>query len=102
MALQNFQHLSAGIETRHDAIDEVRTIEGADQDRWIAQAQLCGDIRAHALGGGGGVSVHARLRKAFLETCELTIFGAKVVAPVADAMGFVDGEGAYFETLDEL
>jgi hypothetical protein len=94
--------LCACIDARHDAVDEVRPIERAHEDRRIAQAQLCGDIRAHALGGGGGVSVHARLWKTFLETCELTIFRAKVVAPVADAMGFVDSEGAYFETLDEL
>ncbi len=46
MALQDFQHLGARIDARHDAIDEIRTIEGADEDRRIAQAQLLRRYRA--------------------------------------------------------
>ncbi len=60
--------------------------------------QLRGDIGAHALGGGGRVGVHAGPRKAALELGELAIFRAEVVSPVADAMGFVDGEGAHVPT----
>src|SRR5262245_65711316 len=46
--------------------------------------------------------MHAGLREAGLELGELAVFRAKVVTPMADAMGFIDGEGAYLQPFNEL
>ena len=43
-----------------------------------------------------------RRGKQLLQLGELPVFGAEVVAPVADAVGLVDGEGTDLQSLDEL
>ena len=40
--------------------------------------------------------------KPVLELAQLPVFGAKIVAPVADAVGLVDGEGADVDALQHL
>jgi hypothetical protein len=46
--------------------------------------------------------VHTGLREAGLELGELSVFRPEVVTPVADTMGFIDGECAHLQPLDEL
>ena len=46
--------------------------------------------------------MHAGAREATLDLGQLAVFRAKVVAPVADAVGFVDGKGTYADALGEL
>ena len=96
------QHLHLRIDTRNDAIHQVGTVERADEHCRVVQTQLLGDVLAHARGGRRGVRVHAGLREAGLELGELAVFRPEVVTPVADAMGFIDGECAHLQPLDEL
>ena len=102
MPLQDFQSLRARVDARNDAIDEIGTIESADEDRRILQAQLRGDVGAHPLGCCCRVGVHAGPREATLDLGETAIFRTEIVSPVADAMGFVDGEGPNTDTFGEL
>ena len=76
------------------AIIEVRPEEIADEDDRVAQAELLDDVGADARGGGGGERVHGGVGEEFLESAELAVVRAETVAPMADAVGFVDGEGA--------
>ena len=102
VALQDFQDLGAGVDPRHDAIDQVGPVEGADQQLGIAQLQLLGDVDADALGGGGGVGVQAGLGKVIPELGQVAVLGAEIVAPMADAVGLVDGEGVNLDLLGQL
>ena len=63
---------------------------------------MLGDVFAHPGGGRRGIGVHAGLREAGLELGELAVLRPKVVSPVADAVGFIDGECAHLQPLDEL
>ena len=49
--------------------------------------------RADLLGGGRGVGVDGGVGEELAEPAELPVLGAEVVAPVADAVGLVDGDG---------
>ena len=102
MAPQHLQRLHLRIDTRNDAIRQVGTVERADEHRRVMQTQLLGDVRAHPRGCRCGIRVHAGLREAGLELGELAVFRPEVVTPVADAMGFIDGECAHLQPLDEL
>ncbi len=84
--------LRAQVDARHDAVDEVRPVERADQHARIAQPQLRDDVGAHALGGGRRVGVQARVGKAVAERGELAILRPEIVPPLADAVRLVDGE----------
>ena len=54
---------------------------------------MCGDIVPDAFGGGGGEGHDGDVGEQFAELEELAVFGSEVVAPLGDAVGFVDGEG---------
>ena len=57
---------------------------------------------ADSLRRGGGVGVQAGLGEMFLQFGQAAILGAKVVTPMADAMGLVDGEGVNLDFFGEL
>ncbi len=94
MTVEDLQHLLERVVARPDAVGEVGPIEIADEHFRVAQIELGDDILAHLLGGGGSVGVEAGIGDQFTEPGELPILRAEIVAPVADAVGLVDGEGA--------
>src|SRR5688572_23845290 len=102
MTPQHFEHLSPCIDAWNDPVEQVGTIESADQHQWLAETKLLENVGAHALRGGRGVCVNACLRKTCLDLSQLAIFRPEVVTPLADAVRFIDGEGANFERRDEL
>ena len=61
-------------------------------ERRVSQVELIGDVPLDPFGRGGGVTVHANVGEGRLEDFELTVLRTEVVAPGADAVGFVDGE----------
>ena len=91
-----------GIDAGNHAVDEIGTVEGPHQHLRIAQFELFGDVDAHALGCRRRVGVHAGIGKARLKFRQAAVFRPEVVAPVADAMGLVDGEGANSNSFDQL
>src|SRR2546423_12504229 len=102
MAPKDFEHLAAHSGTRHDPVDEVRTIETADEHSRIVETKLLDDVLPHAIGRRRRVGVEARIREAAAERGELTIFRTEVVTPLADAMRLVDREALDAEARDEL
>src|SRR5260370_36727922 len=58
----------------------------------IAQAKVFDDVVANALRGGGSERRGGAVRKKLAQAAKLPIFGAEVVSPFGDAMGFVDGK----------
>src|SRR4026209_2708332 len=102
MTPQRFEHLSPSIDAWNDPVDQIGTIESADQHHWLTKPKLLDNVGAHALRGGRGVCVNARARKTRLECGQLAIFRAEVMTPLADTVGLIDGEGANFERRDEL
>jgi hypothetical protein len=93
-----FVHLAA----RQDAVGEVGTVEIADEDFRFLEIQLVGDVAADLGGGGGGEGVDGYAGEKRFEMGELAIFGTKIVTPMADAVGFIDGEGADVGIAEEL
>jgi hypothetical protein len=92
MAAEDLERLGDAVGPRHDAVDEIRAVERADENLWVAEVQLPGDVVADPRGGGGGEGMDAGRWEAVAEQGELPVFGAEVVAPLADAVGLVDRE----------
>ena len=93
--LQTVFDLFVAAEPRPDAVDQVRPIEVADQRHRLPQPETLDDVAAHLLGGGGGEGVDRRLGKRRAQPAELAVLRPEVVAPVADAVRFVDGDEAH-------
>ena len=75
-----------------DAVDQVGPIEVAHEHDRIAQAELRHDVVADARGGRGGERVDRDTGERRAQPAQLAVLGPEVVSPVADAVGFVDGD----------
>ena len=73
-------------------VAEVFAAEAGDGFEGIAEVELVDDVVADLLGGAGGEGGDGMIGEEGAEFAELAVFGAEVVAPLGDAMGFVDGE----------
>src|SRR6478736_1606543 len=101
MPLEDGEDLVEHLLTREDPVDEVRAVEMADQDGRVAQVQLLNNVAPDRLGGRRGQGVERRLREAVAQGGELAVLGPKIVPPVADAVGLVDGERAGADLAEE-
>ena len=88
-------------DTGEDSVGEIGSVEGPDVDGGFAQVELLDDVVADALGCGGGEGVDGGLREAGAEFGDASVLGSEVVPPVADAMGFVDGDGVEVDVVKE-
>ena len=95
MPAQDLQGLGHAVGPRHHAVHQIRPVERPDQLRRVAQAQLPGDVVADAGRGGGGEGVQRGRGEAIAKHGELAVFGPKVMPPVADTVGLVDGESLH-------
>src|SRR3970040_3161584 len=102
MAPQDFDNLQPRVHPWNDAINQIGTIKSPNQHCGIVQMQLLSDVGAHTCRRGGGVGMETGARKARLELGEAAVFRAEIVAPVTDAVRFIDSEGWDLNTLDEL
>ncbi len=92
VAIDDFANLPEQIGTPPGAIHQVRPVERADQDLRLGQAQLADDVVAHLRRGGGGVGMHGNAGKLVFQQPQAAVLGPEVVAPLADAVGLVDGD----------
>ena len=85
-----------------DVVGEVFSFEAAAVQGGVSQGKLADDVFGDAGGGGGGerhdgdvgeAAVHAGA-----DLSEHAVLGPEVVAPLADAVCFVDGEARDFHT----
>ena len=74
---------------------QIGTREPGDEDAGIAQFQQPHDIVAHRRRGRGGQRDRWRVAQSPTELCQSGIVGAKVMAPLADAMSLVDRQQPY-------
>ena len=74
------------------AVDQVRAIEAAHDRLDVGDAELREDVFAHGRRGGRGEREHGRFAERLDDAAEIEIGRAEVVAPLADAMRFVDHE----------
>ena len=71
-------------------VDEVGSVERADQHLGIAQGQLRDDVVTHLPRRGRSEGVDGQLWEFVAEPAESSKFRAELVAPLTDAVGFVD------------
>ena len=81
---------------------QIRAVEIADQHFGVVQAELFDDVAANLLGGRGRVSVNGSVGEAVAKRPQAAELRPEVVAPGADAMGFVDREKADVLSLQEI
>ena len=93
VALDGGGNLVGGAVARGDAVGEVGAVEVADEDLGVAQVELAGDVLADAGCCGGGERLEGDAGEDVAEFAESAVLGAEVVAPLADAVGLVDGDG---------
>ena len=58
----------------------------------IAQLKLLKNVVTHAPGGAGGEGGNGQVGKMHSQRAQLPVFRAKFVAPLGDAVRFIDGE----------
>ena len=79
---------------RPHAIGEVGAIKPGDDDGGVAQSELDDDVLADLGGGRGREGVRGRRADRVADGLDAPVARAEVVPPLADAVGFVDGEEA--------
>ena len=71
---------------------EVLAIEARHHRRGVLQAEHLLNVRTHALGRRGGKGSHdGALRQRIDKLANLQVGGAKILAPLAHAVGFING-----------
>ena len=73
---------------------KVGSIETGDDALGLLESEQVNDVILHARRGGGGQRQHDRRVEVIARVGDVQIIGAKVVAPLRQAVRFVDGEQA--------
>ena len=89
---QEAEQLLLGVVLFDHGVADVRSVETGQENPCFAQAQALQDFVACCLVGGGGQRDARNLGVAFVQRGELQVFRAEIVAPLRDAVRFVDGE----------
>ena len=94
MAVENLRQLFLERGPGECAIDEVRAIKRSDELDRVVQAELGGDVLPDAGGRCRRVRMKTDPRQKLPQPAELPVLRPEIVAPLADAMGFVHGDEA--------
>ena len=90
-ALTNRSSLRTSVARAHD-VAKVRAVEAGDVLVGIAQLKLLNDVVPHALRGARCKSSDRAVGKLLPQAAQLAVFRTKLVAPLRDAVRFVNGE----------
>ena len=82
-----------------DAVSKIGPVEAADETLRFAQLEKTLDVVANALRRRRGEREHRDVRMQGAKRRDAPILRPKIVAPFADAMGFVDGDAAQVPAL---
>ena len=92
LTLDEAQQLRGGVLLFDDGVADVGPVKAADEQACVLQLQPLDDVLARE-GIGRGRECNARhLRVALVQQRERPVLGAEVMAPLAYAVGFVDGK----------
>ena len=89
---EDVDQLRVQVAAAQHAVHEVRPIERSDEHQRILQPQLGDDVAPDAFGRGRGERVERHAREILAQPSELAVLRAEIVAPLADAVRFVDGD----------
>ncbi|MNF56383.1 hypothetical protein D3C84_378670 [compost metagenome] len=95
------EQLLARLLLGHDAIEDVRPVETRQEALGVLQVQARDDLFAGPLVGGGGQGDARYMGKQLGQLAQLQVFGAEVMTPLRNAVGFVDGEQRNIKALQE-
>jgi hypothetical protein len=101
MAPNGIQYLLQRVMAGKHSIHQVRSVERADDDVRPLETELLDDVVAHPRRCGCRISVNARARKVAAQAGELAVLGSEVMAPLAYAVGFIDGKGSHLNPLEK-
>src|SRR6266852_6094968 len=93
--------LRAGIGLADD-VAQVRTAETSDVFVRTAEPELLDDVAANTLRGAGGERGDGTPGKNLAQATELAVLRAEFMAPLGNAMGFVDGEKGNWEAFQPV
>ncbi len=93
--------LSEGVGFWFDGEVEVFTVKAGDEFSGLGNGEGGFDVCPDSFGGSGGDGDTGGIGQAIANVDELAVFGAKIVAPFGDAVGFVDGQTVYRGFLEE-
>ena len=94
LAADEAQQLLAGVVLLDQGVADVGPVEAADEDAGVLQLQALDHVGAGLVVGGGRQRHAGHVGVALVQHGELQVVFAEVVAPLADAVRFVDGEEA--------
>jgi hypothetical protein len=92
MPIEEGQELLLGVLLFDDGVADVGPIEARDEKLGVGERQPLYNVIAGVRIGGRGQRDARHTGKQVLEPRELAVFRPEVVAPMADAMGFVDSD----------
>ena len=92
MAAQEGEKLPPWLDLGRDRVGQVRPVETRDEQARPVEPEAARDVIARLRIGRGGECDAGHARKSLADRCELEIFGPEIMAPLADAVGFVDRE----------
>ena len=95
VAMDHLQALLQALVAVARADEQVGAVHRTDQAQRFVHAHLLHHVLTHLRRGGGREGVHGRIGERLSQFRKAAIFGAEVVAPLADAVRLVDAQAAH-------
>ena len=97
MTLEQIQQGGERILFGTDGVGQVGAVEAGYEAPGLAEAELGQNVLPHPLGSGGGQGDNRSVGTRLAERLQPAVGGAELMAPLGDAVGFVDGDEADVE-----
>ena len=92
LALNEAQQLRRGIFFFNNGVANVGAVKTADEQPSVFKLKTLNDVCAGQRIGSGRERNPRHIWKSLVQNGETSVFRPKIVAPLADAMGFIDGK----------
>jgi hypothetical protein len=92
VSVEPVEELAGGVRFRPHSQKQVRAVERAHENPWVADEQPLGDFRPCRLVRSRGHGDHLDATERFRDLAQAQILRAEIVTPLRDAMRLVNGE----------